>query len=296
MASQELEAVIKMMKARAAEPRKTVEDDRASYERMMSQFPLEDDVVCERVGAGGVPAEWIDAPGVEKDRVLLYLHGGGYVVGSVRTHRVALARMSRAANARVLGLDYRLAPENLFPAPLEDALCAYRWLLSNGADPSKITVAGDSAGGGLTVSTFVALRYLGEPLPAAGVCFSAWTDLEHTGESLATNAEVDPTVTRERLAALAKVYLGDLDPGAPLASPLYADLRGLPPLLMMVGSIEVLLDDSTRLADRSRAAGVDTTLEVWDDMPHNWQLFASILPEGQRAVERLGDFIHKHTN
>lgn len=272
-----------------------IDDLRVAFDEWTSQFQLDKDVKTERVGAGGVPAEWIIAPGAAGDRVLLYLHGGGYVVGSMRSYRVALSRMSRASGARVLGLDYRLAPENPFPAPVEDSVAAYRWLLSNGADPAKIVIAGDSAGGGHTVSTLVYLRYLGEPLPAAGVCLSSWTDLANTGESIITNAEVDPIDTRELLDNLASLYMGDRDRRTPLASPLYADLRGLPPLLFQVGTSEILLDDSTRLAERARAAGVDVALEVWDDMIHDWFLFAPILPEGQQAIERIGQFIRQHT-
>ena len=292
---QELGKVLEMFRVRAAMPRKTVADDRANFQEMMSEFPLDDDIVCERVGAGGVPAEWITAPGAEEDRILLYLHGGGYVVGSTRTHGVMMSRMSRASGARVLGLDYRLSPENPFPAPVQDTLAAYRWLLSNGADPRKIVIGGDSAGGGLTVSTLVAMRYLGEPMPAAGFCISPWTELEPNADSYETNAEVDPTVSRARVEDLKDLYIGDKDPRAPMASPLFADLKGLPPLLVQVGSIEVILDDSTRLAERAEAVGTDVELEVWDDMPHVWHLFAPILSDGQKAIERVGDFIRKHT-
>ena len=294
-ASQQLDRVIEMMKTRSVGRSETVEDDRVSYEKFTSGFPLVEGTRCERVGVGNVTAEWVTAPGVDENRVMLYLHGGGYLVGSTRTHRATLSRISQASGGRVLGLDYRLAPEFAFPAPVEDAVAAYRWLLSNGADPSKITVAGDSAGGGLTVSAMVALRYLGEHLPAAGICVSAWADLEHTGESMTTNAEVDPSVNRERLSRMAKIFLKGKDPRAPLASPIHADLHGLPPLLMIVGSIEVLLDDSVRLSERARSAGVDATLEVWDDMPHNWHMYAHLLPEGQQAVERIGEFTRKHT-
>ena len=292
---QELGKVLEMFRVRAAMPRKTVADDRANFQEMMSEFPLDDDIVCERVGAGGVPAEWITAPGAEEDRILLYLHGGGYVVGSTRTHGVMMSRMSRASGARVLGLDYRLSPENPFPAPVQDTLAAYRWLLSNGADPRKIVIGGDSAGGGLTVSALVAMRYLGEPMPAAGFCISPWTELEPNADSYETNAEVDPTVSRARVEDLKDLYIGDKDPRAPMASPLFADLKGLPPLLVQVGSIEVILDDSTRLAERAEAVGTDVELEVWDDMPHVWHLFAPILSDGQKAIERVGDFIRKHT-
>lgn len=301
--SPQLSALIKMLRATATEPRSTVEEARLSYEQRMSQLQIDPDISTERVGANGVPAEWITAPGAAEDRVLLYLHGGYYAVGSMRTHRVYLSRMSRASGARVLGLDYRRAPENPFPAALEDSLAAYHWLLSNGIEPKNIVIGGESAGGGLTAATCVALRYVGDPLPAAAICLSSWADLAHTGESMATNAEVDPTVTRERAISMAKLYLrdprlylSDRDPRTPLASPIYADLHGLPPLLVMAGSIEVLRDDSVRLADRARASGVDVTLEIWDDMPHNWPMYAHILPEGQQAIDRMGEFIRKHTS
>jgi acetyl esterase/lipase len=247
------------------------------------------------VGANGVPSEWITAPGADEGRVVLYFHGGGFVFGSMRTHRVMLAHLSRAAKARVLGLDYRLAPENPFPAPIEDALAAYRWLLDQGIDPKKITLAGDSAGGGLVLSALVAIRYAGLPMPAAGIPISAWTDMEATGESMTTNAEADTWVDRDGLLNIAKVYLNGKDPRAPLASPLHADLRGLPPLLMQVGGVEVLLDDTTALAERAKEAGVSVEVEVWDDMPHVWHTFAPILPEGEKAIDRIGEFILQHT-
>ena len=195
----------------------------------------------------------------------------------------------------MLGIDYRLAPEVTFPAPVEDSVAAYRWLLSNGIDPKKIVIAGDSAGGGLVVSALVALRYLGEPMPAAGICISPWVDMEALGESYITKAEEDPVGSREMIHFMAGMYLGSSDPRAPLASPIYADMTGLPPLLVQVGSAEVLLDDSTGLVERAKAAGVDVTLEVWDDMIHVWQFFAPILPEGQQAIDRIGEFFREHT-
>jgi acetyl esterase/lipase len=178
---------------------------------------------------------------------------------------------------------------------VEDSTAAYRWLLSTGVDPARLVIAGDSAGGGLTVATLVALRDAGEPLPAAAVCLSPWVDLEALGESMTTRAEADPMVQREGLLQTAKAYLGDADPRTPLATPLYADLRELPPLLIQVGTAETLLDDSTRLAERAKSAGVDVALEVWDDMFHVWQFFAGMLPEGQQAIDRIGEFIRKHT-
>ena len=292
--SPQLERVISLIKARVNTPRKTLDEDRLSYEAMVSSMPLEADIQTERVGAGGVPAEWVCAPGVQNDQVLLYVHGGGYVVGSMRTHRVMLSHISRAAGCKVLGLDYRLAPEQPFPAPVEDTLAAYRWLLANGYHPRKIALGGDSAGGGLVVAALVAMRYLGEPLPAAGVCLSPWVDMEATGASFTSNAQADPSVSRERILGIAKTYLAGKSPQAPLASPMHADLRGLPPLLVQVGSIETLLDDAKVLAERATAAGVEVTLDVWDDMPHVWQLFAPILPEGQQAIAQIGDFLRKH--
>ena len=292
--SPQLDQVIEMIKARAGTVRKTVDDDRKSYENMLASMPLDDDIQTERVGAGGVPSEWIFAPGARDDQVMLYFHGGGYVVGSMRTHRVMLSGISRASGFKVLGLDYRLAPEHPFPAPVEDALASYRWLLAQGYSPNRIVFGGDSAGGGLVVSALVAIRYLGEPLPAAGVCISPWIDMEGTGESFTTNADVDPSVSRERIVNIAKVYLAGRDPKAPMASPLYADLNGLPPLLIQVGGIETLLDDARALEQRAIAAGVEAELEIWDDMPHVWPHFAPILPEGQQAIAHIGEFINKH--
>jgi len=293
--SKELDTVLEMIRVRSAEVRKTTDDDRLSYERIMSVLPMDDDIETERVGVNGVPAEWIWAPESEDSRVILYLHGGGYLFGSARTHRVMLAHMARAAKARVLALDYRLAPEIPFPAPVEDSVSAYRWLLAEGISAKKMVIGGDSAGGGLAVAALVALRAVGEPMPAAGVCISAWTDMKSTGQSHTTNAESDPSVSKERLLKIAKVYLDGKEPTAPLASPIHADLTGLPPLLLQVGSIEVLLDDSTLLKSRAKAAGVSVEMEVWDDMPHVWHHYAPILPEARKAIGRIGEFVLEHT-
>ena len=217
--------------------------------------------------------------------MILYLHGGGYVIGSINTHRELMIRFSKAANARVLGLNYRLAPENPFPAPVEDAVAGYRWLLSQGVKPNRVTVAGDSAGGGLTVATLVAIRDAKLPMPAAGVCISPWVDMEGIGESMTTRAKVDPMVQKAGLLGMAGLYLGGKDPRTPLAAPLYADLKGLPPLLIQVGDAETLLDDATRIAERAKAAGVSVKLEVWPEMIHVWQLFASRLT-GRAAGNR----------
>jgi len=294
MVSEELKVVSEMMRVLAQHADEPLEEIRAQFEAMSAGFTPSADIRTERLSAGGVPAEWVVAPGAGADRTMLYLHGGGYVVGSINTHRDLAARLSRAARARVLVIDYRLAPEHPYPAAVEDAMATYRWLLAAGVPPQRIVIAGDSAGGGLTVATLVALRDAREPLPAAGVCLSPWVDLEGSGESMKTKAAVDPLVSRERVRKTAAYYLAGQDPRTPLAAPLYADLTGLPALLIQVGTAETLLDDSTRLAARARQAGVTVTLEPCEDMVHVWQVFAAILPEGQRAIERIGEFILQH--
>ena len=297
MASPELDRAIAMFRAGKAETQAftTVEEFRVWYEQFTAQFELPEDAVFEQVGAGGVSAEWISTPGVAEDRVVMYLHGGGYMIGSMRTHRSPLSYLSRVSGARVLGLNYRLAPEHPFPAAVEDSVAAYRWLLAEGVSPHRIAIGGDSCGGGLTIATLVALKYFGDPLPAAGISHSGWTDLAHTGDTFETKAEEDPLIDKEMLEGMAAAYLGDRSRTTPLASPYYADLQGLPPLLVQVGTAEVLLDDSLRLADRAKEAGVDVTLEVWDDMPHVWQAFASFLPEAREALDHCGQFVQKHT-
>jgi monoterpene epsilon-lactone hydrolase len=295
MPSRQLQMIIETLRSRPAMAGFSIEDQRAAFDALASQFPLAEDVRRDPVDAAGVPAEWITTPEALHERGIYYLHGGGYTLGSINTHREMISRLSRAARARALAIDYRLAPEHPFPAAVEDSTAAYRWLLAIGVDPARLVIAGDSAGGGLTVATLVALRDAGDPLPAAAVCLSPWVDLEGLGESMTTRAEVDPMVQREELLQHVKAYLGDAHPRTPLAAPLYADLRGLPPLLIQVGTAETLLDDSTRLAERAKAAGVDVVLEPWDDMIHVWQFCAAILPEGQQAIDRIGEFIRKHT-
>lgn len=255
-----------------------------------------EDVTVTTVDVEGTPAEWLDAPNVESDRVLLYLHGGGYVIGSIATHRGLTASLSRAANCRVLALDYRLAPENPYPAAVEDATKAYRWLLGQGYGADKIAISGDSAGGGLTLATLLSLKQSGYRLPAAAAPISPWTDMEGSGESMNTKVDLDPMVEPGGLMGMARLYMGDdTDYRAPTASPLYGDYAGLPPLLIQVGELETLLDDATRVADKAKAAGVDVNLEVWDEMVHVWHLFAPMLPEGREAITRIGDFVKQHT-
>ncbi|HYA34506.1 MAG TPA: alpha/beta hydrolase [Candidatus Binataceae bacterium] len=294
MSQQQLQALIQMLKAQPIIESPDVATTRAGFEQMAAAFPVEPDVKCEPVSAGGVKSEWITAPGADSGRAILYLHGGGYVIGSINTHRALAGRISRAAQARVLVIDYRLAPEHPHPAAVEDAVAAYRWMLSTELKPSRIAVAGDSAGGGLTVATLVAIKDARLPMPAAGVPLSPWVDLEGIGESMTTKASVDPMVQKEGLVAMAQAYLAGKSARTPLAAPLYADLSGLPPLLIQVGTWETLLDDSTRLAERAKKSGVNVTLEPWENMVHVWQLFAPILDEGQQAITRVGEFVRKH--
>jgi acetyl esterase/lipase len=238
-----------------------------------------------------VPAEWILPAGITAGRVVLYLHGGSYIAGSINSHRALAANIAASAGARALVVDYRLAPEHPYPAALEDALAVYHWLLANDNPADKIYIAGDSAGGGLAAALLLALRDAGDPSPAAAVCISALTDMAFTGESIKTKADVDLILDLGKEIQFASMYLGDTDPRAPLVSPLYADLRGLPPLLIQVGSDEILQSDSTRLAEKARAAGVNVTLEVWEGMQHVWHFAASLIPEGRDAICRIGEFI-----
>lgn len=298
MASEVHDKIVQAMVAQLANPPAqppSLEEQRAQSEQAALATPLRDDVVCEPVNAGGVPAEWVSTSQSEDARVVLYLHGGGYVFCSIGTHRELASRIARASRARCLVLDYRLAPEHPFPAALEDATAAYRWLLAQGVSPQTLVVAGDSAGGGLTLATLFSLRDAGDPLPAAGACLSPWTDLEMTGDSTRPGAVDDPLVTLESLTGMAQQYASESDLRSPLVSPVHGDYRGLPPLLIQVGTREVLLDDSVRVAERAKASGVDVSLETWPGLVHVWPLLAPTAPESEQAVARIGEFVIKHT-
>ncbi len=273
-------------------PAESHAEQRAMYDRAERVFTLPPDTTVEPVAIGGLPAEWICPAGARTDAALLYFHGGGYVIGSPRSHRHLAEALARAAGICCLLPDYRLAPEHPFPAAVDDAVAAYRWLVEDKRiAPAHIAVGGDSAGGGLTAVTLVAIRQAKLPSPSAGVCISPWTDLTCSAASYQTKAATDPMVKLPGITAMARAYLGSADPRTPLASPLFADLRGLPPLLIHVGSEEVLLDDSLTLADRARAAGVDVTVEVWEPMVHVWHWFLPWLDEAQAAVDKIGTFL-----
>jgi acetyl esterase/lipase len=273
----------------------TIEHFRSCYDKMFDAFALPDDAVIREVSAGGVRSLLVSVHGVPVERTILYLHGGGFMCGNPEGVRDLCIRLARAAQAEVLAIDYRLAPEHPHPAPVEDAVATYRYLLAEGRDPGAISIVGDSAGGGLAVATAVALREAGAPGPATLVCFSPWVDMEVAGRTVSTRAEVDPAVSREALLMSAQAYLQGQDGCTPLANLLHADLRRLPPMLVQVGSEEILLDDSIRLAARAGEAQVDVTLEIEPGMPHVYQYFASFMPEAQEAVERAAAFVTSRT-
>ncbi|MET3845364.1 alpha/beta hydrolase [Bradyrhizobium sp. OAE829] len=252
-------------------------------------------VTCERVCAGGVDGEWISPANTPLNRAILYFHGGGFRIGSVESHRDLIAQIALASGCRVLAINYRLAPEHRFPAALDDALAAYGWMLGQGLAHGSIAFAGDSAGGNLVLAAMLALRERKLPLPVSAVLMSPWTDLAATGTSYVSRAEADPIHQRPMILALAKNYLGAQgDPCDPLVSPLYADLAGLPPLLIQVGDRETVLDDSIMFADLARAAGVDVNLEVWDGMIHVFQMFGAELSEAHRAIASIAQFLNRH--
>ena len=296
MASQKYYKLVDALRAQPQSGDLTIAEERANYEKMCSRFNSGVDAIMEAVNADGVPAEWSTPPGADAERVIFYLHGGGYQMGSPLTHRGLVARIARAASARALSLDYRLAPEHRFPAALEDSVAAYQWLRRQGKGADRITFAGDSAGGGLVLATMIAVRDSGDALPAAAVCMSPLTDLAMEGESIRTRAALDPLVSPGDIVAYGQRYLGPGgDPRTPLASPLYADLHALPPVLILVGTWEILLDDSTRFVDRARAAGVDVELQAGDEMMQVWPSFAPLFPEAAQTIQLIGDYIRGRT-
>jgi len=294
MPSPEAQAMVDMLKAYPIASAPTLAQQRAAMDAAAALNPLPGDVQCTPVDANGVPAEWIDAPGADSNRVVLYLHGGGYLGGSITSHRELTARIARASGARALSLGYRLAPEYPFPAAVEDAVAGYRYLLAQGIAPRAVAIAGDSAGGGLTMATLLALKQSGDPLPGAGVCLSPCVDLEGVGASMLERDALDPMIHKDGLLDSARQYLNGADPRTPLASPLHGDFVGLPPLLIQVGTWETLYDDATRLVDKARAAGIDVTFQEWEGLFHVFQIFSS-LPEAKEATEKIGAFIRHHT-
>lgn len=293
MASAEITKLKGLLREKALPPGTpiTIAQRRAFMEKVA--FRVAEDIEVENVTVAGRAAERLRAPGADPKRVLLYLHGGGYVMGSPNTHRSLAGELSRAAQATVLLPDYRLAPEAPFPAAVDDAVAAYQWLLGQGRAAQQLAIAGDSAGGGLTAATLLALRDRGLPMPCAGVCISPWSDLNCSNASYQTRAAADPMITDADITLMAATYLAGADAKQPLASPNRADLRGLPPLLIQVGRDEMLLDDAVVLHEAARSAGVESTLEIWDDMIHVWHAFHPMLPEGKQGIARIGEYLRE---
>jgi len=294
MPSQQMQGIIDSLRrrqaARASQPPRTLEEIRAEFAPAGQLNPVPEDVSVAGVDAGGIPAHWLTAPGTRPDWVLLYLHGGGYSLGSVRSHGPLAAALGRATARHVLFPEYRLAPEHRFPAAVDDVLGAWRWLRTvHGTDPARVVVAGDSAGGGLALTLLQTLRDSGEALPAGAVLISPLLDLTASGASMRERADQDPVFTPERIRGLGAVYLGDADPTTPAASPLFGSQAGLPPLLVQVGSAELLLSDSERLASAAAEAGVDVTLNVADGLPHVYQGALST-PETADAIDQIVAF------
>lgn len=292
MPSVEHEQIVAMMTGGLGLEELSVEEQRAVMEASADMFPAEADVCSAEVDVDGVVADWITVEASAAERVVLYFHGGAYVMGSRRTHRGLAGRVARAAQARVLLPDYRLAPEHPFPAAVEDARRCWCWLLSEGYAPEQMAIAGDSSGGGLALATLLALKAHGDPLPACAVGLSPWTDLEGTGATARPGAVDDPMLSRRGVRLSGCQYAAD-DLRNPLAAPLYGDLEGLPPLLLQVGTREILLSDSTRFAEKAESADVEVTLEVEEGLIHVWHMFPG-LPETHRSIERIGAFVRRH--
>jgi len=279
------------LRVRFRKPDAPMPERRARLERLGGAIAAADGVRIVPEQIDGLYAEWLVPAGAAEDEVVLYLHGGAYTAGSCASHRNAVSHIARAAGIRLLMPEYRLAPEHPFPAALEDGLAAYRWLLERGTDPRKVILAGDSAGGGLALAVMVAARNEGMPLPGAASLISAWTDLAATGGSLKSRNDKDPWFDADEIAPMARNYHQDTDPRHPLVSPLYASLEGLPPLMLQVGDHEVLLNDSTRVAEKAREAGVDVTLRLWPGMWHVWHFFVGRMPEAKQAILEMAAFM-----
>ena len=249
-------------------------------------------VGVEQTSVNGLHAEWLRPKRAREGKVLLYLHGGAYVIGNCRTHRNMVSHIAKAACMNALVPEYRLAPEHKFPAGIEDAVGVYRFLLSEGFEPGDITIAGDSAGGGLTVATLLSLRHAGEPMPGNAVLLSPFLDITASGESMQSRADQDPWFEQSDIEVVAGLYCNDAsEVRNPLVSPVFAHVHGLPPVYIQVGDDEILLSDSTRFAAKLKEAGVDVELEVWPEMWHVFQLFVGKMPEARAAIRNIGDYL-----
>jgi monoterpene epsilon-lactone hydrolase len=299
MASEQARAVHQMLRdqrssaaaSTAALPSRA--EQRALAERIGDSTAEPTGVTYDDVVAGGVPAQWVTPDGAATSSVVVYFHGGGYCFCSMRSHRRLVGHIAKAAGCRALNVDYRLAPEDPHPAAVTDAMGAYRWALDQGIDPGHVVAAGDSAGGGIAVALLLKARDEGLPLPAAGVLLSPWVDLAMTAGSLTTRVELDVRQDPAGTRWCADLFLAGQDPRDPYASPLYADLAGLPPLYIQAGDWDTLVDDSHRLADKARRSGVDVRLDVFPEMLHAHQIWAGNMPEADDAVARIGEYVRQ---
>jgi phosphinothricin tripeptide acetyl hydrolase len=286
--------VIAFLQANTAEENLDIAGQRARMDKLSEYFPVADGTEVEPATVGGIKGEWVRARHARRDTALLYLHGGGYVVGSSKSHRHIAAAISEASRLSVFCADYRMAPEHPFPAAVDDALAAYQGLIGLGISHVKIAIAGDSAGGGLTLATLLAARDKGLPMPACAVAISPWADLSQSGEAYRTRMSRDPMITKAGLDAMSAAYLAGADAKTPLASPAFADFKGLPPILIQVGTEEALHSDAEAVAARADAAGVEVSFESWAGMMHVWHAFHPILSEGRDAIARIGAYLKAH--
>lgn len=294
MTEQQREGIASMLRASPFDPAGDLGEQRPLFEKMIAAAPVPADVVTTPGQLGGVPVIRVDIPGTTTDGILLYFHGGFFAIGSAATSVGLAADLARRAGMQVVTVDYRLAPEHPYPAAPRDAMTAYQGLLDSGQDPARLALAGESAGANLALVTLTAIGRAGLPQPASAVLMSPWADLAGTGDSIKAKADVDPVITADAVRVRARDYLAGADASDPAASPLYASLAGLPPLLIQAGSHEILLDDAIRLATRAAHDDVAVTLDVTPGVPHVFQAFAAILDEGQAALTRAGAFLRQH--
>jgi acetyl esterase/lipase len=290
-----IEKLMQTLRERGLPDGLSLDERRARMEDIGTRFPAPQSASINPVKIAERPAEWVCDPDTDDGRVMLYVHGGGYVQGSLASHRNLVFEIARSMKGKVLNLDYRLAPEHPFPAAVEDTVNAWAELLEMGIDPKKASFGGDSAGGGLVIAALVSARDKGLPMPSCACCISPWTDLVGSGRTMDTKALEDPMVNRAALKFFSDFYADKEDKSHPLISPLFADLAGLPPLLIQVGTAETLLDDSRRLATRARYAGVDVSYAEWEGMPHIWHIFAPLLEKSREAIIELGEFVERKT-
>jgi len=276
-----IEKLMQTLRERGLPDGLSLDERRARMEDIGTRFPAPQSASINPVKIAERPAEWVCDPDTDDGRVMLYVHGGGYVQGSLASHRNLVFEIARSMKGKVLNLDYRLAPEHPFPAAVEDTVNAWAELLEMGIDPKKASFGGDSAGGGLVIAALVSARDKGLPMPSCACCISPWTDLVGSGRTMDTKALEDPMVNRAALEFFSDFYADKEDKSHPLISPLFANLAGLPPLLIQVGTAETLLDDSRRLATRARYAGVDVSYAEWEGMPHIWHIFAPLLEKSR---------------